>query len=253
MFRLALALLTGVFLFLPKLGIDAQRGVLWRVVQACVANHALTGAAFPCLSVETANGPAAGYVVLRAPFVRSHAVVSPTVQTIGIEAQRLRGPDAPNYFQDAWASRSYATDGLARQPGRADLALAVNSRIGRSQDQLHIHIDCIRPKVRDVLARDASRVAVGRWTHLRVMPASPLYWTTAVKGDTLAGINVFDLVADGLKVAPEDMDDITIVVVGSDDIAGSPGFFVLARRRIANTRDEAHGEALMDHSCPAFR
>ena len=163
MFRLALALLTGVFLFLPKLGIDAQRGVLWRVVQACVANHALTGASFPCLSVETANGPAAGYV----------AIVSPTVQTIGIAAQRLRGPDAPNYFQDAWASRSYATDGLARQPGRADLALAVNSRIGRSQDQLHIHIDCIRPKVRDVLARDASRVAVGRWTHLRVMPASP--------------------------------------------------------------------------------
>ena len=253
MVRFVLAILAGVFLFVPKPGAEVQRGVLWRVVQACVASHDLSGLAFPCLAVETEQGLKKGYVVLRAPFVRSHAIVAPTVRTVGIEASRLRGPEAPNYFQDAWASRSYATRGLAREPGRADLALAVNSRFGRSQDQLHIHVDCIRPKVRAALTSDAGTIAVGRWTHVRVMQYAPLYWATAVEGDTLAGVNVFDLVADGLKINPDDMDEITIVVVGSDNVGGKPGFVVLARKRLSHVYDEAHGEALMDHSCPAFR
>ncbi len=253
MFRFPLALLIGVFLFLPKLGQDMQRGVLWRVVQACVADHGLTGQPFPCLQVDTTGGLERGFAVLRAPFVKSHTIVTPLVETIGLEAPRLRGPDAPHYFDDAWAARHYATRGLKRQPGRADFALAVNSRFGRSQDQLHIHVDCIRPKVREALARDAAEIGSGTWTSVKVMPHAPRYWAKGVQGETLAGVNVFDLVADGLHVSPDDMDEITIVVVGSDDIAGKPGFVVLARKRLTQVYDEGHGEALMDHSCPAFR
>ena len=253
MLHTALALLIGVFLFLPKIGEEMQRHVLWRVVQTCVADHALSGRPFPCLAVETAGGMERGYAVLRAPFVKSHTIVTPLVRTIGIEAPRLRGPDAPDYFNDAWTERRYATRGLKRQPGRADFALAVNSRVGRSQDQLHIHIDCIRPRVRDVLARNASEIDAGGWTSLKVTPYAPHYWAKGVQGETLAGINVFDLVADGLHVAPADMHDITIVVVGANDIAGKPGFVVLARKRLTRVFDEGHGEELMDHSCPAFR
>ncbi len=254
MLRSALALLIGVFLFLPKIGQEAQRAVLWHVVQACVADHDLTGLAFPCLKVDAVGGPDRGFAVLRAPFVKSHTIVTPLVQTIGIEAPRLRGPDAPDYFDDAWSARHYATKGLKRQPGRADFALAVNSRVGRSQDQLHIHVDCIRPKVRDALARDAADIAAsGRWTSVKVMPYAPRYWAKAVQGETLAGTNVFDLVADGLHVSPDDMHEITIVVVGSNDVGGKPGFVVLARKRQTQVYDEGHGEALMDHSCPAFR
>ena len=48
------------------------------------------------------------------------------------------------------------------------------------------------------------------------------------------------------------MAEVTVVVVGAE-LATGPGFVVLARRRIANSRDEAHGEALMDHACSAFQ
>ena len=48
------------------------------------------------------------------------------------------------------------------------------------------------------------------------------------------------------------MDQVTIVVVGAD-LQGRPGFVVLARQRVPNSRDDAHGEALMDHSCKAFQ
>ena len=149
------------------------------------------------------------------------------------------------------AARHFATEGLARPPARADLALAVNSRLGRSQDQLHIHVDCIRPKVRQALADQTSDLDTRRWRRIAVMPRAPRYWALAVETADLGGINIFDLVADGLSIAPADMDDTTIVVVGT--AGAKPGFVVLARQRIQNSSDEAHGEALLDHSCPSFR
>ncbi len=243
--------LLAIFLALPNLGAASQRNVLWRVVQTCVATHDLTGLAFPCLAVDTTGGAERGFAVLRAPFDKSHIVVSPTVRTIGIEAERLRGPAAADYFADAWAARHFATEGLARPPERADLALAVNSRLGRSQDQLHIHVDCIRPKVRQALADQASDLDTRRWTRIAVMPRAPRYWALALQTADLGGINIFDLVANGLSITPADMDDTTIVVVGT--AGAKPGFVVLARQRIQNSSDEAHGEALMDHSCPSFR
>ena len=98
------------------------------------------------------------------------------------------------------------------------------------------------PGLRDALAREAAAIGASRWTSVKVLPNSPRYWARGVPGETLAGTNVFDLVADGLHVSPDDMHEITIVVVGSDDIAGKPGFVVLARKRQTNIWDEGHGE-----------
>jgi hypothetical protein len=42
-----------------------ERQTLWRVVQACVADFKLTGAAFPCLQISLCEGETHGYVVLR--------------------------------------------------------------------------------------------------------------------------------------------------------------------------------------------
>ncbi len=234
-------------LLLPAAATAAERGLLWRVVQTCVASHQLIGAAFPCLAVNTQDGTERGYAVVRAPFEAAHIVVTPTMPTIGIEAAHLRGDAAPNYFADAWASRHYVTDGLVRPPGRGDLALAVNSRLGRSQDQLHIHVDCIRQDVKRALAASKA-IHSGAWTRVAVLPRAPRYEATALDEQDFARTNIFALVQAGLHVDPSAMDEVTVVVVGAE-LAGRPGFIVLARRRLPNSRDEAHGEALMDHAC----
>ena len=84
-----------------------QRDVLLQVVRACVANHAITGLAFPCLEVNTSEGEDRGYIVLRRPGLRD-IVLAPTKQVVGIENPWLRTAEAPNYFQDAWNARSAA-------------------------------------------------------------------------------------------------------------------------------------------------
>ena len=52
---------------------------------------------------------------------------------------------------------------------RDDISLAVNSVYGRSQNQLHIHIDCVRSDVRNALRaadptiRGPGRPSAWRW------------------------------------------------------------------------------------------
>ncbi len=239
-------------LLLPVAATAGERGLLWRVVQTCVATHSLVGVVFPCLAVDVRAGVDRGYVIVRSPFETAHVVVSPTIRTAGIEADRLRAPDAPNYFAAAWASRRFVTDGLAHRPDRFDLALAVNSKFGRSQDQLHIHVDCVRQEIKRALAAQSHSIRPGSWTRVAVLPRAPRYLVTALEDPDLAGTNVFALVQNGLAVDADAMAEMTIVVVGAD-VGSRPGFYVLARHRVPNSRDEAHGEALMDHACSAFQ
>ena len=227
-----------------------ERGLLWRVVQTCLVDHAVTGGSFPCLRVDTADGIDRGYAVLRAPFERLHVIVTPTVRTIGIEDARLVTPDAPNYFADAWSARRFVADDLVQKPGRSDVALAINSKPGRSQDQLHIHVACVRPDVKRSLAAQAATLQPGRFASIRVLPKAPRYMAMPLAGADLADRNPFDLVAEGLK--PADMADVTIVLVGTGD-EQHPGFVLLARSRLHGVWDDAHGEILLDGSCRAFR
>ena len=62
-------------------------------------------------------------------------------------------------------------------------------------------------------------------------------------------MNVFDQVAEGLRIDARKMGGVTIVVVGADP----QGFFILARERIPHGFDEPHGEALLDPDCAAFK
>ena len=61
------------------------------------------------------------------------------------------------------------------------------------------------------------------------------------------------MLAKGMKIDTDEMENWTIVVVGASSIHGEPGFFVLARQRIPDGKDIAHGEALLDHDCHGFR
>ena len=218
--------------------------MLWRVVQACSVNHALTGGAFPCLQVDRS-----GYVVLRAPLEATHIVVMPTRRTLGVEDEHLQGSEGPNLFAAAWEARHFVADTAPRQLAWDDFGLAVNSRPGRTQDQLHIHVDCVRTGARDALLAQSAGIGPAGWTALRRTLAGGRYQATLLAGETPAPANIFRLAAQALKLPPQDLHEMTIAVLGTTFKDGRHGFYVLAGRTVPGGRDVASSENLLDHTC----
>ena len=229
-----------------------ERGLLWHVVQACLVNARITGAVFPCLDVDVSKGEEAGFAVVRAPLDTTHIVVVPTVRIEGVEAPRLQEADAANYFNDAWQARHFVEEKAPRGLQRDDIGLALNSRPGRSQDQLHIHVDCVEPDVRDALRKHAAGLPADTWAHLPVALQGNRYWVRRLTSPDLSGVNIFRLVNTGLHVAEENRAKVTIVLAGASFEPGATGFYLLAALALHRRHMEGHGEILLNHSCSGY-
>jgi CDP-diacylglycerol pyrophosphatase len=223
----------------------ADRDLLWGVVKVCVANHELTGGAFPCLDVDTEQGVARGFAVVRAPLKQTHVVVTPTARVAGIEDPALQSPEAPNYFQDAWAARKYVLDSVERPLSEREIGLAVNSRPGRSQDQLHIHVDCLHHRYAQLLRQHDSGLSSEKWTRLPFALRGRYYWAMLVNSPDLGQTNIFRTAATLLRVSPGRMEDVTVVVIPRFD----KGFYLLADQYTPGAMGKGHGEFLLDHAC----
>jgi CDP-diacylglycerol pyrophosphatase len=233
--------------------LEVGRDALWLVVRTCVANHALTGAAFPCLTVNVSNGEQRGYVILRAPSGRPDLILSPTRKTVGVEDPSLQTLGAPNYFEDAWNARSFLSNGSNGPLAHDDVALAVNSRLSRSQDQLHIHIGCVSPDVKQALQALAPELPGDRWVrigsslnHVKTLFATGL-WGHRVDKETLAGVNPFRLAAEVRSNDTETSSQLTIVVAGVQLAKGRGGFVLLAS--YDNAAHSFSAETFLDPSC----
>ena len=219
---------------------------LWTVVHDfCVPNEQQYGNPAPCAAVDLTQGVERGYAVIKDPFGPTRYLLVPTRRITGIEDAALLAPDAVNYFSAAWNARSFVDKAVGRELPDDVLSLAVNSPLARSQNQLHIHIDCIRADVRSALARNRAEISE-RWS----LPNTPLgyhrFQAIRVMGTTLAGHDPFKLLAEGVPGARADMGKRTLVVAGMSFAGEQPGFVILADRVEGGSR-------LQDHSCALAR
>lgn len=204
------------------------RGALWRVIEACLINHRLTGAAFPCLEVNVPGGNERGYVVLRPPFSASNLILAPTRKSAGVEDPSLEAPGAPNYFEDAWRARRFLDSSPQRPPPRAGVVLAVNSRPTRSQDQLHIHIGCLPPSARRTIEAFAAAAPLDRWIPLGRPFRGLGFRGRLIARDNLIGVNPFRLATETLPTSSADRSLLTIAVAGIALPNERQGFVLLA-------------------------
>jgi len=220
------------------------RMALWQAVRVCVADYKLTGAPFPCLMVDISGGEDRGYVVLRAPFGPPDTILAPTRKVAGIEDPWLQTPEAPNYFAAAWRERSLFGGKEGEPPPENEFALAVNSALARTQDQLHIHIGCLVPPIRRGLARAARRLPIGLWERVdEVIPGSAL-WALRTGQSNLDGINPFRLAAQGLAGTIGSMARISLIVTQLRD---PREFMILASDR--GLGGQLAAEDVLDLSC----
>lgn len=223
----------------------ANPNALWRVVHdLCVTDMKATGLPAPCAKVDLA----AGYVVLKDMRGATQYLVIPTARVAGIESPAVLAPDAPNYWQDAWDARRLIEKRVGHAVPREDVALAVNSVYGRSQNQLHIHIDCVKPQVKAVLAERLAAIGPD-WTPLSPRLLGHRYRVRWLEGEDLGANDPFKLLAQGVPSAAADMAGETLVVIGARRSDGAPGFVLLSRHAVPAVGDGAAGEELMDHGC----
>jgi CDP-diacylglycerol pyrophosphatase len=220
------------------------RNALWGVVGGlCLSNQRLIASPAPCSYVDVAKG----FALIHAGAV--HYLLVPTVRISGIESSDLLSPSAPNYWAFAWQSRSYLNDAAGLSVPRTVVGLAINSADARTQDQLHIHIGCLRRDVIRALQRfekdDKSGLA------RPVVLARRRYMVTRIAGETLDDADPFKLLAESSPAARSDMGSETLAVAGATFADGKDGFYLLSRR--SRGEDAAAAEDLLDYHCRAAK
>jgi CDP-diacylglycerol pyrophosphatase len=234
-----------VSLAVPR-GMAADPNVLWQIVGGkCVPDEKQNHSPQPCELVDLAGG----YAVLKDIVGNTQFLLIPTTRVSGIESPQVLAPDALNYWQAAWQARRYVDERAHRELPRDAIGLAINSIDGRTQNQLHIHVDCMRLDVMAALREHADTIAA-QWTKFPVPLVGHDYMALRLTQASLTGVNPFVLLADGVPGARGDMGLFTLVVVG-DSYQGKDGFVLLAGRADPSTRNWGSGEELQDHACAA--
>jgi|SRR3984957_6667542 CDP-diacylglycerol pyrophosphatase len=249
--RSAVVALVAAFLLLASGAAQQKlpRDALWEIVHdVCVPGQTLRGNPAPCARVDLAAGAEKGFAILKDPRDTSQFLLIPTGRVSGIESPALLDPGAPNYFASAWEARRYVLETLGKTLSRDDLGLVVNSKDTRSQDQLHIHVDCVKAAVRDGLHHNEDRIS-GDWSNFPMPLSQQLYMARWVPGEDLGTTNPFHLLADGVPGAARDMGDHTLIVVGFTRMDGARGFVLLTNRVETVPGSQAYGEELLDHAC----
>lgn len=214
--------------------------ILWHIVHArCAAKSGGQGTV-PC---EETNARA-GYAVLKDHTGPAQYLLIPTQRVTGMEDPAIIKKDAPDYFAYAWKQTERVNRHLAHPLPMDDMTLAINSAYGRTQNQLHIHVDCIRPDVKVALHWARPRLGT-KWVALsldghgyraRLLPVLP-------------GARPFQLLATDMADPAGEMGQHTLVIAGMAQADGRPGFVLLDDRIDLQHGDHASGEELQDHTC----
>lgn len=233
---LLVVLVGGLTLASVPVAYTAQlhRDLLWATVRVCVLNAQTLGLAAPCASVDLGGSGRPGVAVLKVPGEATHVVVTPTADVAGLEDPRLQGADGAAVFAAALAARTLVVAAAGGPAALADVGLAVNSPMARSQDHLHIHVDCVAAATRAAL--DAGGPLGSEWRWLPGALEGRRY--LARRAPEGLDLNPFAELA-ALLPAPRLIRQAGIAVISSD------GGLAL----LADLRPGAMAELLLDHGC----
>lgn len=181
--RAMVAILSIILIILPAcylawLHYHSQQ--LWQIVsQHCVPNQQQHGSPAPCLRVNLTQH----YVVFNDAHGPLHTLLIPQEKISGIESTALLSGEAESFFQSAWENRYLLQQQAAFPILDRYLALAINSRYGRTQNQLHIHLACLKPEVYQAIQRQQKRID-HHWQELETPLSGQRYLAIKVAATT---------------------------------------------------------------------
>lgn len=182
----------------------------------------MTGSPYPCLTVDLSDGIERGHVIFRPPLLHDTVFV-PTRRITGVEDPFLLSPDAPNYFAQAWRARSIVTTPDGGAPARDRQLVIVNSALVRTQDQLHLHIGCLKPAAHRMMTSVAPGLRVGEWRFVAPFVPHQPFWLLRLGRADLEGADPFRLAFEAFDFVVGDRAKLTIglagaIIDGRDDL-----------------------------------
>ncbi|HEY4042314.1 MAG TPA: CDP-diacylglycerol diphosphatase [Rhodopila sp.] len=236
-------------LLVPASGRAADPSALWSIVNGkCVPHEEADHMPAPCSAVDITAGVDKGFVVLKDINGIAQFLLIPTARISGIEDPAILAEGETNYWRAAWQARSFVEDRLHTSLPRDAVSLAINSAVGRSQNQLHIHIDCIRPDVHDILKANLENVGAV-WTPFPVPLSGHRYRAIRIDRPNFDRIDPFHVLADADPKALAGMGQHTLVATGATFGDGASGFILLDDHADLAAGDRGSGEELQDHTC----
>jgi CDP-diacylglycerol pyrophosphatase len=223
---------------------------LWRIVHdACVPHVEAGEGPKPCESVDLSGGEEEGVAILKDRVGVAQMLAIPTRRITGIEDPQMLAPDAPPVFAVGWKAKAFVDARLGKQLPRDAVALAINSERARSQDQLHVHVDCVAASVADTLANAHSSLDE-TWRPMTVPLNGRVYLARRLDSADLSNVAPLSLLADGVEGASAQMDAYSLAAIGAT-FGGKPGFVLLADQ--FSLEGGGHAEDLQDHDCAIAR
>jgi CDP-diacylglycerol pyrophosphatase len=220
----------------------ADRLALWNIVHGqCVAHAEASQGFAPCVDLDIVAGAA----LLKDLHGVAQELAIPTARVTGIEDPKVLAPGAPDYFGYAWKERTAVEAILKKNLPREDIGVAINSMYSRSQDQLHLHLDCMdKGVVAELVAYQDALDATFR--PMTVALNGRKYFARRVSEADFAAASPFMMLADGIDGARAQMGAWSLILVGAT-FKGEPGFLLLADH--AEVLGGGHAEALQDPDC----
>jgi len=219
---------------------SADPNALWDIVHLdCVPAAQNSGKTGLCANVNLTQH----YALLKDRNGVAQHLLIPTERVTGIESPLLLGPTAPNYWADAWTARSFVEASLTKSLPDNLLGLEVNSKYRRSQEQLHIHIDCMYADASAELERHRNDPP-GQWTWDTI--GGSRYRIMRVAGPAF-DVDPFDIVARD-RTGSDQMGMQTILVTGAGPSAANDGWLILNSGTDV-TGGSGSAEPLLDHAC----
>ena len=228
----------------------ADRNVLWKIInEQCMPAFAAGESPKPCARVEIPSDREHGWVLLKDRRGVLQFLLMPSSRIAGIESPALEEANATHYLAQAWRSRDLLDQLHGHPLPRDAVSLTVNSARNRSQDQLHIHISCVRRDVRARLLAAQDEISEA-WSPLQGGWMRRAWFVRRIDEAVLARLNPFVDVAEHVPEAAADMGRATIGVVAATFKDGKEGFVLIAS--LFDQSDSASGSAeddIQEHSC----
>jgi len=220
---------------------SSNPNALWNIIsQKFVPNQRSNGKPAPCAQVDEQQG----FVVLKDINGPLQYLLMPSARITGMESPALLEPSTPNFFSQAWAARHYMAEKYGKPIDDNNVSLAINSQYGRSQNQLHIHISCLLPDVKNTLIKDGAAMGYN-WQELPDKLLGHTYLARKVTPAELNQRGAFRILAEGVPDADKKMGHFGMAMVS---LQGGD-FLLLASERNLLKLNNASTEEIQDHDC----